>query len=68
MGLRDLSAKITALKIGEAILGELQKKIGEKEFEKMLKEPIKGCSCGFIKDGDDSFCPKCENIEERANK
>lgn len=51
---------IAVMKVGRFVLDDMKKTIGEDNYNKILSEPIKSCSCGFIKEGDESSCPKCE--------
>jgi len=48
--------------IGSKILKEIRKDMGVEEYDRIMSDSIKGCKCGFIKEGDSSFCPKCEEI------
>jgi rubrerythrin len=53
--------------VGKGVLSELRDKIGHNEYDKIMSEPIKGCSCGYIKDGNDNPCPKCEDYSKELN-
>lgn len=53
-------ASLYALEVGKRVLEEFKKGIGEEEYNKIINSPIKSCKCGFIKEGDDTMCPKCE--------
>lgn len=53
-----------ALKIGDLILKDFREYVGHEEYDKLMSEPIKGCSCGFIKEGDENICPKCEVLPD----
>lgn len=51
---------LLALRIGRQVLNGFKEKIGIEEYSKIINSPIKSCSCGFIKEGDETICPKCE--------
>lgn len=53
-------SSLWALEMGRKVLDEFKEYIGEEEYNKIMNSPIKGCKCGFIKEGDDTLCPKCE--------
>jgi hypothetical protein len=58
-------AGLEILRIGQHLLKGFKEKIGEEEYNKIMKEPVKSCSCGFIKEGDYTLCPKCEGEKIR---
>lgn len=59
---RALSS-LVMIGIGNTVLREFENILGKEEVEKIRNSPVKGCSCGFIKEGDYTYCPKCEKIE-----
>lgn len=54
---------ISIMKIGRNILEEMKNAIGEEDYNKIMSEPMKSCSCGYIKEGDETMCPKCELVD-----
>ena len=51
------------LRIGKIFLNEIRELIGSEEYDKIMNSPIECCKCGFIKKGDETFCPKCEVLK-----
>lgn len=51
------------LDLGRQLLNDIRNDDPE-EYDKIMNSPIKGCSCGFIKEGDETSCPKCEVYNE----
>ena len=49
------------------LLDDIKEDIGEKEYNKIINSPVKSCACGFIKEGEETLCPKCE-LNEIKNK
>ena len=51
---------INALMIGKELLKNIKEEAGEEKYNEVINSPVKSCSCGFIKEGDYTHCPKCE--------
>lgn len=61
---KSLTGLAIGLKVGRAVLDGFKKEIGEEQYNKIMNNPIKGCKCGFIKEGVEEICPKCENAQD----
>jgi len=59
----SIKSALLALKVGTGLLDKIRDSIGHEEYDKIMSEPVKSCKCGFIKEGDYTICPKCEDSE-----
>ena len=50
---RDKTIKfLNSMKAYNEFLKDVKMKIGLEEYNKIVSEPVKGCKCGYIKEGD----------------